>query len=306
MGSTSLRIASLNSKGHGIDRIDYIKTLMLSNDMLLLQEHWYVKSELSRLESELDDAHVIGISCIHEDTLLYGRPYGGCAIIYSKRLTCTYTPVSIDSRRCMGNIVCINGFKFLFINVYMPCDVHNGLINVDYDNVLHDINSCICNHPTIDHVIIGGDFNTDMSRTQSPHTIALREFCEHEDLLMCASHDTSIIDYTYESHAGNTSTIDHFLVSHNLWTSIISYEVLHHGDNLSDHSTIQICLGINTQRVCSKKQTSVHRPLWRSATNEHISKYKSMLSVLLRSVPIPSDMITCSNIMCTSLSHHSN
>ncbi len=35
----SLRLASYNSRGHAIDRIDYINSLMTTNDIGLVQEH---------------------------------------------------------------------------------------------------------------------------------------------------------------------------------------------------------------------------------------------------------------------------
>ena len=141
--NTKIRIATYNSKGHGTDRIDYMKQLLYSNDVLFIQEHWYFESGITDFEAQLDGFSVLGISGIDESEVLLGRPYGGCAIIYNNRLKCSILPVALDSRRCMACVVTINGVKLLFINVYMPCDVNVNAFEVAYNDVLHDIESCI-------------------------------------------------------------------------------------------------------------------------------------------------------------------
>ena len=80
---TNLRIATYNSRGHGVDRISYIQSLMLHNDVVLIQEHWYNDANINQLESLISGISVIGISGMKEDELLIGRPYGGCAILYN-------------------------------------------------------------------------------------------------------------------------------------------------------------------------------------------------------------------------------
>ncbi len=119
----------------------------------------------------LKDVRVIGISGMNESVLLQGRPHGGCAIIYNKRLKCSVVPVQLDSKRCMAAVISFREFKILLINVYMPCDQNQ--YDAEYDDVLYDINMLIHNQ-SIDHILIGGDLNTDISRQMSAHTVALR------------------------------------------------------------------------------------------------------------------------------------
>ena len=55
----------------------------------------------------------------------------------------------------------------------------------------------------------------------------------------------NVIDFTCESKAtGDRSVLDHFLLSENFKSSIVKYDVLHEGDNLSDHSAIMLTLSI--------------------------------------------------------------
>ena len=81
-----------------------------------------MSSELYNLELMLPDANVIGISGMNESVLLQGRPHGGCAIAYNKRLKCSVTQININSKRCMAAVISLNNITLLFVNVYMPCD----------------------------------------------------------------------------------------------------------------------------------------------------------------------------------------
>ena len=147
-----------------------INSLMTTNDIVLVQEHWYMASELYNLENMLNDVRVIGISGMDESVLLQGRPHGGCAIIYNTRLKCSVVPIQLDSKRCMAAIISLHESKLLLINVYMPCDQNQ--YDAVYDDVLYDINMLIQTH-SIDHILIGGDLNTDITRQLSAHTVAL-------------------------------------------------------------------------------------------------------------------------------------
>jgi len=71
-----------------------------------------------------------------------------------------------------------------------------------------------CNVKNIDFMIIGGDFNTDLARTDSQNTHFLNSFVTEEDLSYCISLDISNVQYTYESDVtGTESIIYHFIVS---------------------------------------------------------------------------------------------
>ena len=199
MDNKHLRIATFNSKGHGADRIDYIKQILTTNEVLFIQEHWYFDSGMKDFEAQFDGFSLLGISGIDENEVLSGRPYGGCAIIYNNLLKCTAQPIDIGSKRCMACIITIDEVNFLFINVYMPCDLNVHSTTILYQDVLHDIDSCISNHDDIEYVIIGGDLNTDVTRLRSNHTNALRAFCQRNDLQLCLELSIANVDFTYES-----------------------------------------------------------------------------------------------------------
>ena len=254
--------------------------------------------QLNDFESKLDNVYVIGISGMDENELLYGRPYGGCAIIYNRQFKCNVTPIVHDSKRCMAAIITVDTCRFLFFNVYMPCDGNNNQYDPVFNDVLHDINLLINQYSDIDHIIIGGDLNTDVSRLGSSHTTTLHEFCNRESLFMCVNHAVANIDYTYESSLGARSTVDHFIVSDNLIDSVVAYDVLYDGDNLSDHKAIHLSLAIPVSHQRDEEKLFTPTTTWRKATEDQINNYKSKLRSLLNEVVIPPFLLHCDNILC--------
>ena len=52
----------------------------------------------------------------------------------------------------------------LIFNVYMSTDTEYDLKNNDiFNNILQNI-ACVSEETNVDHVVIGGDFNSDLSR----------------------------------------------------------------------------------------------------------------------------------------------
>ena len=75
-------------------------------------------------------------------------------------------PVWLQSKRvCAIKIVLEHG-EYYLLNVYMPCNVSTCIDS--YVEVLSEIsNYCLCNN--VVHFVIGGDFNTDVTRQLMSH-----------------------------------------------------------------------------------------------------------------------------------------
>ena len=121
----------------------------------------------------------------------------------------------------------------------MPCDNnYDGNSMCDFYDTLGCISS-ICESSGINSYIIGSDLNTDLSRVNSMHCMAIGEFVENNDLVLCYNTNLSTVDYTFESKInGSVSCVDHVIISHNMLDTLMSYDVLHSGCNPSDHSVI--------------------------------------------------------------------
>ena len=101
-------------------------------------------------------------------------------------------------------------------NVYLP--VYNMPVNTfieELNEVFNDLSSLI-NGCNVDHVIIGGDFNTSFSR-KGHNTDLLLSFMDKEYIHCGLEYSESSVDFTFESKSsGSRSIIDHFLLSETL------------------------------------------------------------------------------------------
>ena len=69
-------IISYDCRGFNEIECHYINTLTKECDILFLQEHWMLHTNLHQLQAINDDFHVFFMSGIKEQELLMGRPYG--------------------------------------------------------------------------------------------------------------------------------------------------------------------------------------------------------------------------------------
>ena len=298
---SSLRICSYNSRGHRADRLDYIKDLMTTCDMLCVQEHWLLQEDLHKLDHNDCNVLMLGVSGMDSSMMRQGRPFGGCAMLYKRSWNCSISAVTCSNNRICACVLSLpSNVKCIIINVYMPCDqVDNVAI---YHEVLNDIESLIATYPEIDNVIICGDFNTDMSRLRSLHTRALSEFCARQSLTLCVKSSLSAVDFTYQNSASNAqSIIDHFIVSKGLSDAISQYECLHDGQNLSDHCPVLLRLNMIVVH-CTKNLTlnnAVVKPAWFRASARDLQQYKHRLQAQLNALDVPTEALHCNQFECT-------
>ena len=289
---------------HGINgpTLSYINDIMTTHDFLLIQEHWLQTSQLHLLNDKIKNIHSYGISGMNENELHTGRPYGGCAILWRNSLPCKVEPIQCNnSRLCLAK-VSFNTFTLLLCTVYMPCDTEYDNCNNDvFNEVLQEMLKH-ANDDSIDFVVCGGDFNTDIARTRSLHTKSIINFLDNDAFILCDSLDCSSVDYSYESMSnGSRSTIDHVIVSENMSDFITAVKTTHEIDNISDHAVMTVHFNLSIQHV----HTSVQREaqlLWTSATSRDIDLYKFKLDESLASIILDPDVIYCQNHSCTK--HH--
>ena len=297
----SLHITSYNCKGLGSGRIPYINMLLKNHDIVLIQEHWLFDGEFQAFKNKLGNVGMHAVSGMDPTMPLRGRPYGGCAIIWRNSMQCQITHLRSLGRRACGIILEINETKVLLFCVYMPTDTDHDRVNLaEYAEVLETISSCICEY-NVDHVIVGGDLNTDVCRTRSLHTHCLNEFITNECMQLSTSHQSCTVDYTYESVVnGVQSVIDNFLLTDNLYDGLVSVKAIHDIENLSDHSPLRIRLNIPILLTEDKSESSTHSiPIWNDATAESIANYKYMVDSTIGNTEVYDEVISCTVNECT-------
>ena len=298
----TIKVCSYNSHGLGAGRKDYIKKLCSLNDFVLLQEHWLLESQLSAFEQDIGDISSHCVSGMDSYNLLSGRPFGGCAVLWKRELSCEVVPIDIQSRRVSAVSITINSSTFLLCSVYMPCNNHSDYEHT-YQEVLQDL-STLSENDNYEFIIIGGDFNSSLVTASNKMSRDINSFMENNNLCCVSLHPNfDNITYTFESKAnGCQSFIDHFIVSKNLYNSVLFYDVHNEIENPSDHLPVFLELknngGLLYEQV-SVSHSNDPKVCWSEATPQDINLYKSSLDGNLQSINIPWDAITCKNYFCT-------
>ena len=296
-----LSCISYNCSHAGSAKLPLLKELFEECDFLLLQEHGLHKCQFDWFDNIYDRIGKHGVSAMDETQLLRGRPHGGVVILWNPDLKCKIVPVKCESKKLCALIVELGGEKLLLVNVYMPCDDRCLDQNInEYVQALNDI-EILCNSVSVNYICIGGDFNTDLSRSDI-QTRSLNAFIIRNDFNYCAQDMCCNIEYTFCSRGtGATSFIDHFIVSENLLGKLISFDPIESINNFSDHLPVKCNFEIETLYSVyeTKKSFPKRCPAWDKATAIDKEKYKEIVEKKLEGIVIPHDAISCNDVFCT-------
>lgn len=250
MSSFKLKLTSYNCHGALYARKTYISELCGSHDIVFLQEHWLLESQIDDLRSVSDCINIHAKSGVDSNgSVLKGRPYGGCAFLWNMQIDKFITCVDSKSKRICAVMFDDGIYKMLLMSVYLPCDNYNvNFASEEYIQTIGEVSRLVHLH-NAQYIICAGDFNTDFSRNNS-HAQYLSSFLQGESLKrVTESNNCDNIDYTYHNHNYSClSVIDHIFVSENLLDTIRNAGVLHSGDNFSDHDPVFVELELEVNQ----------------------------------------------------------
>ena len=174
----------------------------------------------------------------------------------------------------------------------MPCDDTIAMYHHDFNNVSSAI-STYCLQYNVEYCIIGGDFNTYISRVNSMNTTLLHNFVSDECLMLCMKSENCInIDDTYCGPNQYIAVIDHFIISSCLSSSIDVYKTIISVSNISDHVPVFLDVEWPSPKSTNIFNTITYHipiPLWARATQAQIEQYQSRLDfyyqILLYHIP---------------------
>ena len=175
----------------------------------------------------------IGVSGI-DDTLILGRPFGGCGILYRKTLSDRVAPVICMSKRCCAILLTAGVLSVLCVCVYFPTNYHDAQSTDVFIDRLGEIEGLL-DSVSFDHLIIGGDFNVDLG-VSSPRATLFSDFLQDRGLICVDKLPISSITHTYHCDStGASSWIDHFVRDSGLASFALSVSTVELGSNFSDH-----------------------------------------------------------------------
>ncbi len=301
-----LSVASYNTHGFNANRISCLETILIDHTFVLVQEHWLHSNQLEELNNVRGScSHAV--SGMPSNQLLSGRPFGGCAIMWSKSFKGKVEPVQFQSSRVCGVIISMDTLSspILLVSVYMPVDtLHDQRNCSEFRSILLEI-IMLTRDLNISSVIVGGDFNTDLKRRQSLHTKEMESICHDFDFIPWINCVHNSVDFSYESYIdGSQSLIDHFIISRSLSVNVDCVKVIHLGNNLSDHSIISMSLSVNVDYVSDSTVGSSQKIIqWDKASETHIKNYKTILDRELSQQNLAELSISCNNMRCDDPAH---
>ena len=301
-----LRLCTYNAKGMNFAKWQYLEGLMSMNDIIFIQEHWLRNCQSHLFSDNLHNVNYASVSPMSDEEMLSGRPYGGTAIVWNASLSSKVVPVTGTNPRLCAITITFECVTYLLCSIYMPCDTSFDFENLSvFNEVLTEVTT-ISETVQADHIICGGDFNTEMRRQGSMHTQALGEFAREEGFaLLDGTHGgySFNVDFSFENAAtGSRSLIDHFVISLNCLSSVRAVFCDHSVDNLSDHSPIMMRFNTCVEFVQNERR-SPQRPLWHKATEADLTAYRAELDRQLSLIAEPSEALRCRDPCCTDPAH---
>ena len=130
---------------------------------------------------------------------------------------------------------------------------------------------------------------------------------DRNNLIETWQHNLSKKDNTYCNLSLNHfSTIDHFLVTHNVFDCITANKVINEVTNPSTHCFIYMSFNFNVNLRPIPIEKAIHNNsnyLWSAASSGDLVNYNNILNDKLSSIFISNDLLLCTNCNCSSNFH---
>lgn len=312
-----MKITSYNSRGLNLNRKMFISDLLNDNtDILCLQETWLLPTQQHKLGTFNSSFRYHGISGVNDTTrILQGRPYGGCAILWSNRFDGIIKKIPCSTylcnRLCCVKITLENKETVLLFSVYMPTSTDfSEEKRQEFIEVLCDIRSVMKNENCY-ATIIAGDLNIDFDRND-PMLSDLNHMMKDMNLTNAKIRTNCLIDYTYHNHDfSSLSHIDHFLTSQSLCDEVVNYTVNHDVANGSDHDPISIICNFSFRRMRIGSRSDdvsnvcIFKNDWSILTSDNLGYNHELGTFLAKNWNDNFKSLTCVNDHCV-LNDHTN
>ena len=316
----TINISSHNINGFSGSR-DFLKRRCdtESHAILAIQEHW-LKPAFRKHQgiNKLRDVHPkyegYGTSAMNDkitSTVLKGRPYGGTGFIFSKSLnTCLKPRCEYQHDRVTVMMLTDMNVDILIINAYLPFyDVNNLQQQLNlYTDTIGYIDYVMSANPGC-AFILTLDMNCNIYNASHPYTSILRNLMSKFGLTSALDLNPTfdpINEYTRcDLKRGSFTLIDGILLSNSLTSKVQEAKIVHYGDNVSDHSPVEILLNVDCQMdSTTKKKYPIHTDYipWNTLSDDEICLYRETMEKELDSIAIPASILH-GKLLCKQTDH---
>ncbi|MCG7868271.1 MAG: reverse transcriptase family protein, partial [Candidatus Thiodiazotropha taylori] len=269
--SEDLTIVSFNCKN--IETALWaFQELSKTTDIFLVQEHWLFDCQLHKLDAICENFNGCGKAVDTGNPILpiqMPRGYGGTAVMWTKDIDHLITKLPDGGNRiqCI-EIACKD--PVMTASVYMPC---KGLKDntEEFADCLDQLNEIIQKYVSTHKIVIGGDFNEDLSALgDSERKSGLKKLIEEGRLATETTGKTFL-----NSEGKETSTIDYVFCSQSVLKTGFKVTRLENVTaNVSDHLPLQCKIHVNLTRAIQKSggTSNTQRIKWHKIDKEEYSK----------------------------------
>ena len=120
-----------------------------------------------------EDVVYCAVSPMENNQILFGRPYGGVALLWHSQSACAVFPLSSVSDGIVAVQVKADHGAILVIAVYLPVNYGDSASFDDFITELGYLDGLL-ESEMYDHVIVMGDFNIDLRRREGKFSVSLR------------------------------------------------------------------------------------------------------------------------------------
>ncbi|KAF9808552.1 hypothetical protein SFRURICE_002012 [Spodoptera frugiperda] len=137
--------------------IDDVRQLCRTSHIIALQEHWLRPHDIDFLSTVHEDFAYTGVSPMDTSNgVITGRPWGGVALLWNRKIFNNVSVVRCDNTRVCGIKVVIGQRSFLVFSVYMPTD--NTVNLAEFTDCLATLSAVVASEG-VECVYMLGDFN---------------------------------------------------------------------------------------------------------------------------------------------------
>jgi exonuclease III len=276
----------------------YLDHLLLDCDIAFIQEHMLYECESDKIISHHTDFSSIVKCSKRLNNMDCGRRigHGGVAIMYKKSIKAT--EIHCNSDRISGIQVLTNTNPIHIFCVYLP---QAGCIIADFKSELETLCDLVTESLITGKVIVIGDLNGHIGKeggargwgTTSSNGKLLTAFSNENDMVYVDLQNlTTGPTYTYISHWGSTSYLDHCIASSDLQECITKCKVHEEQvENSSDHLPISVTFQTSYHKLTTHRKRGPTKIAWDRATSAEI---KDMYT-------IPLDNAITSNLILNNI-----
>ena len=288
-----------------------------SHAVFAIQEHWlkpHIRRQpgvnlLKTLHPKFDGFGTSAMTSKMSSEILKGRPFGGTGFIFSKNLSLSLRP-RLDYTHDRVTVMELSTSKgvTLLINAYLPFyDTRNldAQICLFKDTVAF-IENIIRSNVNCSFILLM-DMNCNIYNSNHNYSRVLRDLMQRNNLIsafdLLPNFDPTV-NYTRCDVKTNSYTlIDGILISNSLVDDVDGISISHRGDNVSDHSPVDISFKVQLELFPEQKKVDAEFIPWSSLSESELSLFRETMEQNLSNISVPFHSILHGYQSCNNTDH---